>query len=330
MTEVGAGASTLIQLGQLGHLLILFLGVVLLMDPRPLRRCVGLLLFAGELGYAPLWSRRSLFVVIVALLLVGLWTGRRLRLRQIVAYSAVAAFLLFVMWPFIFHLRAVAQNSGLYRAGIAARTDILIRDVIPDALATFDLRASFGADSPYLYNVRERSNIADLLVDVMAAHDRGVPFMGGRVFLAALVATIPRAIWPGKERLMATQSWQVEELIEEHFGLPIVDMASTVLTHGYVDGGLLGVLIYMAFLGGFLGVCERSLGASRSSFLGVYVYALGLATAIQVEGDVTNLFAFGRLIGVLLLVDWLAGRRIERLVTAARRRAPLGRPAWEA
>jgi hypothetical protein len=330
MTEVGAGTSTTIQLAQLGHLLILFLGAVLLMDPRPLRRCVGLLLVAGELGYALLWSRRSLFVVIVALLLVGLWTGRRLRLRQIVTYSAVAALLLFVMGPFIFHLRAVARQAGLYRAGIAARTDILIRDVIPDALATFDLRASFGADSPYLDNVRSRSNIPDLLVDVMAAHGNGVPFMGGRVFLTALVAAVPRAIWPGKEQLLATETWQVEELIERHFGLPIFDMASTVLTHGYADGGLVGMVLYMALLGVFLGVCERSLAAARNGLLGLYVYALGMATAVQVEADVTDLFTIGRLIAVLLLVDWLAGRRIERWVTAASRRAPLGRPAWEA
>jgi len=129
---------------------------------------------------------------------------------------------------------------------------------------------------------------------------------------------------------MATETWQVEELIEEHFGLPIVDMASTVLTHGYADGGLLGVLIYMVLLGSFLGVCERSLGASRSSILGVYVYALGLATAIQVEGDVTDLFTIGRLIAVLLLVNWLAGHRIERWVTAPRSHARVGRTACAA
>lgn len=330
MTEVGAGTSTAIQVAHLGRPLILFLGAVLLMDPRPLRRCVGFLLVTGELGYALLWSRRSLFVVIVVLLLVGLWTGRRLRLRQMVAYGAVTAFLLFVMWPFIFHLRAVAQESGLYRADNAARTDILIRDVIPDALATFDLRASFGADSPYLYNVRERSNIPDLLVDVMAAHDRGVPFMGGRVFLTALVAAVPRALWPGKEQLMATQTWQVEELIEQHFGLPIFDMASTVLTHGYADGGLPGSLVYMALLGAVLGFCERRAGRSRCALLGLYVYALGVATAVQVETNVTDVLVTGRFIIGLLLVEWLAGHGLERWVTAARPRARVGRPAWEA
>ena len=330
MTEVETGASAAIMVARLARPPCLFLGAVLLMDPRPLRRCVGLVLVAGELSYVLLWSRRSLFVVIVALLLMGLWTGRRLRLRQVVVYGVAVAFMLLVLWPFMFHLREVANRSGLYRADIAARTDTLIRDVIPDALATFDLQASFGADSPYVDNVRKRSNIPDLLVDVMAAHDRGVPFMGGRVFLTALVAVVPRALWPGKEQLMATETWQVEELIEQHFGLPIFDMASTVLTHGYADGGVAGVLLYMAFLGAVLGFCERSVGTSRCALLGLYVYALGVATAVQVETNVTDVLVIGRFIIGLLLVDWLAGRRIERWVTAARGRARLGRPAWEA
>lgn len=330
MTQVGTGTSMAIQLALLGRPLILFLGAVLLMDRTPRRRIVGLVLMAGELVFAALWARRLLFEVVIALLVAGLWTGRRLRLRQVVAYSAVAAFFLFVIWPFIFHLRAVAQKSGLYQADIAARTDTLIRDVIPNALATFELRASFGADSPYVENVRKRSNVPDLLVDVMAAHDRGVPFMGGRVLLTALVAAIPRAIWRGKEHLLATETWQVEEMIEQHFGLPIFDMASTVLTHGYADGGVPGVVLYMALLGMVLGVCERKLGASRSRLLGLYVYALGVALAVQVEKDVTALFTVGRFIAVLLLVDWLAGRWIERWVTVARSRVRVGRPAWEA
>lgn len=329
MTEVGTGASAAIMVERLGRTPCLLLGAMLLADPWRPRRCVGLLLVAGELGFALLWSRRSLLTVIVVLLLVGLWTGRRLRLRQIGAYGAVAALVLFVMWPFMFHLREVAQNAGLGRTGIAARTDTLIRDVIPDALATFDLQASFTADSPYVDNVRKRSNVQDLLVDVMAAHDRGVPVMGGRVFLTALVAAVPRFLWPGKEQVMATETWQVEEAIEEHFGLPIVDMASTVVTHGYADGGLVGVVLYMALLGAVLGVCERRVGTSRCALLGLYAYALGVATAVGVETNVTDVLVTGRFVVGLLLLDWLAGRRIERWVTDTRSRARVGRTAWD-
>jgi hypothetical protein len=330
MTEAGTGASLVIQLGQLGRPLNLFLGALLLMDRRPFRRSVGLLLMAAELVYAVLWGRRQLFAVILTLLIVALWTGRRLRLRQLITYASIVVFALVVMWPFMFHLRTVANNAGLYQADFATRTHTLVRQVLPEALATFDLQRSFGADSPYVENVRYRSQILDLLRDVMAAHRDGVPFMGGRVFLTALIATIPRALWPGKEQLLATETWQAEELIETHFGLPIFDMASTILTHGYADGGVPGVVLYMALLGVLLGVCERSLGSARSRLLGLYVYALGVAFAVQVEADITDLFAVGRVIAVLLLVDWLAGRQIERWVTVPRRRARLGRPAWEA
>jgi hypothetical protein len=330
MTEAGTGASIAIQLTQLGRHLNIFLEAVLLIDRRPLRRGIGVVLMAAELVYAILWGRRQLLSVLMALLVVGLWAGRRLRLRQLVGYGLAVAFMLVVAWPFMFHLRQVANEVGLYRADIGTRTDTLVQDVLPDALATFDLRRSFAESGGYVENVRQRSQILDLLVDIMAAHRDGAPFMGGKVLVAALVAVTPRALWPGKERLMATETWQVEELIEEHFGLPLFDMASTVLAHGYADGGLVGVVLYMALLGAVLGVCERKAGTARCALLGLYAYALGMGTAIQVEANVTDIFAVVRVLAVLLAADWLAGRPIERWVTDARRRAPLRRPAWEA
>jgi len=157
-----------------------------------------------------------------------------------------------------------------------------------------------------------------------------VPFMGGRVFLTAVLAAVPRALWPGKEQLMATETWQVEELIEEHFGLPIFDMASSVLAHGYADGGLLGVVLYMALQGAVLGVCDRRAGTSRCALLGLCAYALGVGTAVQVEMNVTSILVTGRYLLGLLLLDWLAGRRIDRWLTLARSRARVGRPAWQA
>ena len=234
------------------------------------------------------------------------------------------------MWPFMFHLRMVAQNSDLYRSDIAGRTDTLMREVVPNSLATFDLRASFGADSPYVDNVRKRSNILDLLVDVMTAHHAGAPFMGGQVLVAALAAAVPRAFWPGKEQVMATETWQVEELIEQHFGLPILDMASSVLTHGYADGGVTGVVLYMMFLGIVLGCCEGRLRTSRCALLGAYVYTLGVGMAVQVEANVTDVLVTGRFIIAFVLLDWLAGHRIERWVSVALSRPRVERPAWEA
>ena len=128
---------------------------------------------------------------------------------------------------------------------------------------------------------------------------------------------------------MATETWQVEELIELHFGLPILDMASSVLAHGYADGGLVGVALYMALLGAVLGFCERRVGTSRCALLGLCMYAMAVGRAIQVEADVTDVLLLGRYIVGLLLLDWLVGQRMERWLTVARRRVRLGRPAWQ-
>ena len=328
MSEVGTGASAAIQLALLGRPLVVFLGAVLTMDRRPRRQALGLLIVAGELFYSVLWARRLLLDVIVALLLAGIWTGRRLGLRRLALYAVVAGFATLVMWPFMFHLRSVADQAGLYGSDFATRSETLLARVIPDAVATFDLVASLGEDSPYMENVRDRTRILDLLLDVAASRDAGTPTMGGQVLAAAVVATIPRAIWPDKEQLMAVETWQVEELIERHFGLPVVDMASTILTHGYADGGLAGVVIYMAAFGLALGLCERVLGGARSALIGLAVYAMGASLAIQVEGNVTDVLAVGRVVVLLVLLDRLAGRWIERRTVAMRRRPAPTRVAW--
>jgi hypothetical protein len=328
MKEAGAEVSLAIQLTHLARPLILFLGAVLLMDRHRPRRVVGFLIVAGELAYAALWARRLLFEVILALLIVSLRTSRRLPLRRLALYGAVAAFAALVMWPFMFHLRTAANQAGLYRVDTMMRADVLFLEVVPGALATFDLGASFEPGSGFLDNVHRRSRFLDLLLDVMAAQGEGAPVMAGDALRAAAVATVPRAIWGGKEQLMASGIWHVEDLVQEHYGLPIVDMASTVITHGYADGGLPGAVLYMALLGVLLGVCERAGGRSRSSLLGLWVYGLGASLAIQVEANVTDLFAVGRVIAVLLIVDRLAGRRLERWLAIARPHRKVGKQAW--
>jgi hypothetical protein len=305
-----------------------FLGAVLAMDRRPTRRTLGLIIVAGELLYSVLWARRLLLDLMVALLLAGVWAGRRLGPRRLAVYAAVGLFAAFVMWPFMFHLRGVADRAGLYGSDFATRSDTLISEVIPDALATFDLGASLSEGSEYMDNVHERTRMLDLLLDIFASHDQGTPLMRGQVFAAALVSTIPRAIWPGKERLMAVETWQVEELIERHFGLPIVDMASTVLTHGYADGGALGVILYMALFGLALGFAERVLGGARSALVGLAVYAMAMSLAVQIEANITDLFAVARVVAVLVLADRLGGRWLERLARGVRGRVPAGRAAW--
>jgi hypothetical protein len=328
MTEVGTGASLAIHLGLVVRPIILFLGAVLLIQGRPSRRVVGIVILLGELLYAVLWARRLLLEVMIALLIVTTWTGRRLRARQFLVFTIVAAFATIIMWPFMFHLRAVAQQAGLYGGDLAGRVDTLLYDVVPEAIRTFNLGQSFESDSEYLENVHGRSRMADLLIDVAESHREGTPVMAGAVIETAVVVSVPRILWPGKENFLATQTWQVEELIEEHYGLPLVDMASTVFTHGYADGGVVGAMLYMALLGGVLAVGEWARTRSRCALLGLWVYALALSLAVQVEENVTDVFGIGRVIAALLLVDFVAGRQLERLAIVARLRRLVRRPAW--
>jgi hypothetical protein len=89
-----------------------------------------------------------------------------------------------------------------------------------------------------------------------------------------------------------------------------------------------GAVLYMALLGAVLAVGEWARTRPRCALLGLWVYALAVSLAVQVEENVTDVFGIGRVIAVLLVVDYLAGRRLERLATVARLRRVVRRPMW--
>ena len=316
MVSVEGWTSLLIQLGALARPLLFFLGATLLFDHRRSRRALGAVVIAGELVAAAVGARRLLLEVIVVVCLVYLWTGRRPRVAQLVALAGTAVFVGAVVWPFMFQLRSAAEVTRLYWSEPSDRFQILVMDTIPHALATFRLGGTLEAEGKYVGNIRERASTIQFLIEVIAAQREGRETLGGRVISTAVVASVPRLLWPGKERLLDTETWQVEELIQTHFGFPLVDTGSTVLTQGYADLGVAGVLLYGALLGAFLGVCERALARSQSAILGLWVYGLGALLAIQIEANVTDIVVIGRAVVPLLLLDRLAGRTLDGWLTS--------------
>lgn len=324
MVSAEGWTSLLIQFGALARPLLFFLGAILLFDHRRPRRALGALVIAGELLAASVGARRLLLEVVVVVCLVYIWTGRRPKVTQLAALASTAVLVGAVMWPFMFQLRSAADSTGLYWADPSDRFEILVEDTIPRALATFQLGGALEAEGDYVGNIRERASTIEFLIEVIAAQREGREAMGGRVLTAALVATVPRLLWPGKERLLGTETWQTEELIQSHFGLPLVDTGSTVLTQGYADLGVTGVLLYGALLGAFLGVCEHALRRSRCVVLGLWVYGLGALLAIQIEANVTDIFVIGRAVVPLLLLDRFAGRALDGWLTSRPKAGAIG------
>ena len=315
MASVEGWTSLLIQLSTLARLLLFLLGATLLFTHRRSRRVLGGAVIAAELIAAAVGSRRLLLEVIVVVCLVYLWTGRRPKVVQVVALAATAAFVGMVVWPFMYQLRSAAEATRLYTSEPSDRFQILVMDTIPHAFATFRFGGALEADGKYLGNIRERASTIQFLIEVVAAQREGREAMGGRVITAALVSSVPRLLWPGKQRILDTETWQVEELIQSHFGFPIVDTGSTVITQGYADLGVAGVLLYAALLGAFLGVCERALAGSRCAILGLWIYGLGALLAVQIEANVTDIIVIGRAVVPLLLLDRLAGRTLDGWLT---------------
>jgi hypothetical protein len=316
MVSVEGWTSLLIQLGALARPLLFFLGATLLFDHRRSRRVLGVVVIAGELVAAAVGARRLLLEVIVVVCLVYIWTGRRPKVVQLVTLAGTAALVGLVIWPFMFQLRSAADATRLYWAEPSDRFQILVIDTIPHALANFRLMGALEAEDKYVGNIRDRASTIQFLIEVVAAQREGREAMGGRVITAALVASVPRLLWPGKQRLLDTETWQVEELIQTHFGLPLIDTGSTVLSQGYADLGVAGVLLYGALLGAFLGVCERALAGSRCAILGLWIYGLGALLAVQIEANVTDIVVIGRAVVPLLLLDRLAGGTLDGWLTS--------------
>ena len=309
-----AWLSQLVQLSSLLRSMTVFVGAALITDERNGRRRLGAAILAGELAYALLMGRRLLVEVVVIVVMVGLWFGRGMRLSQAASRVAAIGVVLFIAWPFVFHVRQVAREVGLYGAETAARPRILLSEVMPRAVATFDPLAMLEPGGPYVENVRERVHHLDFLVDIQTAHQDGRGFLWGRGLVTSLVAVIPRFAWPGKTHFMESgESLKlVEQLIQAHFSLPLVDSPSTVLTDGYADGGAVGILAYMILMGLAFAMFERWVGRCRSSASGLWIYAIGASLAVGVEGEITDLFALGRVIVVILIGDRLCGGAVER------------------
>jgi hypothetical protein len=324
MASADAWTLPLIQLSQLMRPATIFLGAVLFTDEQVSRRWRGAVVLVGEFAYAFLLGRRLLLEALVIMILVSLWAGKRPRVNRAVSWAAAIGVIAFVAWPFMFHVRMMARQAGLYSADPGERFHILREDVIPYALTTFSLDQTFEETSPYVENVHQRSRNIDFLVEIQAAHQSGVGFMWGHGIATALVSSIPQAIWPGKKKFLEGDTSHVEQLIESHFGLPLTDQGSTVVTQGYADGGVVGVILYMTMMGMALALCERWVHRCHSTLCGIWVYALGTSLAVQTETEFTSLLAVGRMIIALLILDWLYGKQIERWLVGARK--PSGQP----
>lgn len=72
----------------------------------------------------------------------------------------------------------------------------------------------------------------------------GVPFLWGKHNLPAAAIIIPRVIWPGKPIP------DIEGVVNRHFELAYFDQLATILGSAYADGGVFGVILSFAFLGG--------------------------------------------------------------------------------
>lgn len=98
-------------------------------------------------------------------------------------------------------------------------------------------------------NVQDRTFVISYLAE-LAHGGRSAEPMWGKDFLFSFELVVPDAVYrlvgASKEPLRVIGA--EENLANEHFGVPNTDMSNSVLTAGFIDFGLLGVVLYPLLL----------------------------------------------------------------------------------
>jgi hypothetical protein len=161
-------------------------------------------------------------------------------------------------------------------------------------VATFSAPELFNvADAGHLERVEDRLN-QDALIGIavgyigsgMASH------AGGSTFMSALIAPIPRVLWPGKPVVAGSG-----ELVSQYTGLVFAEGTSVGVGHvleAYINFGMTGVVVVFAILGGTLVMVDwlayRQLHVGNGpSFVLWYLPGLGL---LQVGGSLSEATGF--------------------------------------
>jgi hypothetical protein len=162
------------------------------------------------------------------------WMGRPLRLRTVVAASAI---LLLVVHPVMISMRIVAERESGEKADIGPLR--ALGHILP--LAIEDLAQNATSEQVGLSGLARRSTSSGYLAAIM---DRsalaGIPLLAGESYLRSAGILVPHFLWADKNPQgiydpMAESS--------RHFGLWEADYTFTPLTEAYCNFGTLGVII---------------------------------------------------------------------------------------
>ena len=283
-------------------------------------RWIARCLFFIELIQSFLTGRRELLFLFFLVAFVSYLKTVRLQLAHLFWGALGAVVMVMVLAPFFYHLRATMQENEVHSAPVEERLSRMLSEVLPDAQATFNLSEMLEKESGYRTNMGTRSYLLTPLTQTVEAIEEGTDYLYGQVLFRAFLLAVPRFLWPGKGDYLMMEDAPTEQFIQIHFGMPLGDVSSTLVWHGYADGGLLGILVYMGIFGLLVGFLQYRLGYAQSVLVEVMIFGMILVWICNVEITVDQVLGDMRLILFLLCVDYFFGGRIEYLTAHQRYR----------
>lgn len=264
-----------------------------------LLRWIGIALVAVEFVLTLTDTRRWIlaWVMISALIWRFLNSRRRVGPSQLLFFVASTALVVAVIWPISLGVRSAVESFDF--AGLSGEQKVvtLVEDVIPQVLGEFSLTQTYQTGSDYVENLRARLGIVDFGAEIDLAQSEGYPYMHGGAAWEGFLQVVPRIIWPSKGH------FSPELAIEEFYGMPLYDAASTLVACGLADFGVLGVLLNLGLFGALLALGQAYLGWSRVPIVGMLMLSVCVLAAYEVESDSTAIFTLVRYLIMLPVVE---------------------------
>ena len=133
-----------------------------------------------------------------------------------------------------------------------------------DALKSGERTESLGLASQSL----QRASLLTQVAHVLEMTPSQVAFQEGATYRFLAVTLIPRMLWPDKPTVNdANKFYQVAYGLTTESGLDNVSIAVGSLAEGFINFGWAGVVGVMLFIGGVLGVYQRTFVVAESSTL---------------------------------------------------------------
>ncbi len=148
-----------------------------------------------------------------------------------------------------------------------------------------------------------------------------VPFQNGGTYKYFAVALIPRALWPGKPVAnSANNFYAINYGITTEEGVQTSSFGASLIGEGYMNFGLLGVLLAMTMQGLILSLLEQVFGGVNAGAGGMAIFIAIFVSFLNGIGSSAELM-FGGIIQNLLcsavLLWWARDRLQHRAVSAA-------------